>query len=36
MSAYIIIEKRKILNAKPESEEIMSYYLIFRKILMHL
>ena len=36
MSAYIIIEKRQILNAKPEAEEIMNYYLIFRKILMHL
>ena len=29
MSAYIIIEKREILNAKPESEEIMNYFCIF-------
>ena len=36
MSANIIIGKHKILNARPESEEILNYYLIFHKILMHL
>ena len=29
MPGNIIIGKRKILNTKPESEEIINYYLIF-------
>ena len=33
MSANIIIGKRKILNARPGSEEIINCYLIFYKIL---
>ena len=36
MLAYIIIWKHEILNAKPESVEIINYYLIFHLILMHL
>ena len=36
MSANVIVGKRKMLNAKPESEEILNYSFIFHKILMYL
>ena len=32
MSAYILIGKCKILNSKPESEEVINYYFIFHEI----
>ena len=36
MSAKILIGKHKILNSKPESEEIINYLFIFHEILIHL